>query len=996
MRKPTRHRRPRRAAAGAALSAVLVATLAVPAVATAAPVAPAAVEATADPALPDVIPSLRDWTDGEGSWTLVPGTQVATGGDGALDGAADLLAGELGELLGEDVPVVADATAPSAVALDLDASRTDLGEEGYALTIDADGVTIVGATAQGAFYGTRTLAQMLVQQTSLPAGSTVDVPQYAERGVTLCACQINVSEEWIDRLLEEMASLKLNYLLVELKLKSSVHPETATWSYYTPEQLGRVVEKATALGIDVIPEINSPGHLEIWLENKPELQLVDKNGVRDEVRLDITTPEAFEFYTDLLDEYLGVFTSDYWHMGADEYMISTGFQNFPQIEAYAKSLYGPSATPDDAFVKFVNDVNEYVKTEHGKTLRIWNDGLVGRNTQPVDPDIVVEHWLGTPVSPQALLDAGHPVMNSSYSLYLVRGGLKMNTKNLYDQRWDVGDFYGGTVDPSHPGLTGAKVSLWPDSAAAQTENSVEEEMFMPLRFIAQTTWTAEYAKSTYAEFESVARSIGRPLGWENVDRTPVADGAYTLTTGAGTLGATSSGALAAGTDVRDAWVLTATDDGYYTVRSTATGLCLDVVDGKRRLGVPVEIGVPVVASACGTSNIQKWQLLEDEDGLQVVNASTRQLLAVDEDGAVVQLPPDVTSTRWAVEAAVAVDVTVDAARVLPGAAATATVTVENTTDAPLEGLVVGAQAPAGWTVEGGAELGDLAPGESASATLSVAPSTGTWGRGTVPVAISWTTDGQERSAGATLDLVAVSTEQPTRPVAVIDVDSEETQGENGRATNAIDGDPATFWHTQWSAANPTPPHHISLDTGADQQIFGLTYTPRTGTNAGVANGRIGAYEIYVSADGETWGEPVATGTLPNVGTPSTIGFAPTPGRYVKLVALREVNGNPWTTAAEIAVDVAPLAAPSTITAQAAPRCLGSKAYVAVTAKNTGTVPVDVTLRTPFGERTVTGVAPGASAYQPFATRAKAVDAGTAEVESSEGTVHAEFAALSCR
>src|SRR5690606_14029998 len=115
-----------------------------------------------------------------------------------------------------------------------------------------------------------------------------------------------------------------------------------------------------------------------------------------------------------------------------------------------------------------------------------------------------------------------------------------------------------------------------------------------------------------------------------------------------------------------------------------------------------------------------------------------------------------------------------------------------------------------------------------------------------------------------------------------------------------------------------------------------------------------------------------------------------------LVALREVNGNPWTTAAEIAVDVAPLAAPSTITAQAAPRCLGSKAYVAVTARNTGTAPEDVTLRTPFGERTVTGVAPGASAYQSFATRAKAVDAGTAEVESSAGTVHAEFAALSCR
>ncbi|SIQ06841.1 hexosaminidase [Cellulosimicrobium aquatile] len=985
----------------AALAVALVGALTVPA-ASAAPTgapasAPAAVErAAADPPLPDVIPSLRDWADAAGSWSLAAGTQVATGGDDGLAGAADVLADELGALLDEDVPVVADPTAASVVDLAVDDGRTDLGKEGYALTVHAGGVTIVGATPQGAFYGTRTLAQMLAQQTVLPAGSTVDVPRYAERGVTLCACQINVSEEWIDRLLEEMASLKLNYLLVELKLKSTAHPETATWSYYTPEQLGRIVEKADTLGIDVIPEINSPGHMEIWLENKPELQLVDRNGVRDEVRLDITRPEAFDFYTDLLDEYLDVFTSDYWHMGADEYMITTGFQNFPQIEAYAKSLYGPSATPDDAFVAFVNKVNAYVKETHGKTLRIWNDGLVGRNTQPVDTDIVVEHWLGTPVSPQALLDAGHPVMNSSYALYLVRGGLKMNTRNLYDQRWDVGRFYGSTVDPAHPGLTGAKVSLWPDSAAAQTENSVEEEMFMPLRFIAQTTWTAGYAKSTYAEFEALARSIGRPAGWENVDRTPVEDGAYTLTTTDGDgLGATPAGSLAAGPDVRDGWVLTATADGYHTVRSTATGLCLDVVDGKRRLGVPVEIGVPVVASACGSSNIQKWQLLATDDGFAVVNASTRQLLSVDEDGTVVQLPPDMTGTVWTVEPAVAVDVAVETRRVLPGASATATVTVENTTDATLEGVAVAAQAPAGWTAPAAAQVGDLAPGADRTVTIALAPATGTWGLGRVPVAVTWTVGGQERSAGATVDLVAVSTAQPSRPVAVIDVDSEETQGEDGRAANAIDGNPATFWHTRWSGSAPTPPHHVALDTGAEQQLFGLTYTPRTGTGTGAANGRIGAYEIYVSTDGESWGEPVAAGSLPNVATPSTIGFAPTVGRYVKLVALREVNGNPWTTAAEIAVDGAPVVAQPTITAHASARCLAGKAYVAVTARNTGSAPADLTLRSAFGERTVTGVAPGASAYQSFASRTTAVDAGSAEVASASGTARAEFAALRC-
>jgi len=65
--------------------------------------------------------------------------------------------------------------------------------------------------------------------------------------------------------------------------------------------------------------------------------------------------------------------------------------------------------------------------------------------------------------------------------------------------------------------------------------------------------------------------------------------------------------------------------------------------------------------------------------------------------------------------------------------------------------------------------------------------------------------------------------------------------------------------------------------------------------------------------------------------------------------------------------------------EAAPRCLAGKVYVAVRATNAGDVPADVTLATPYGTRTVTGVAPGASAYQSFATRADSVPAGTATV-----------------
>lgn len=71
-----------------------------------------------------------------------------------------------------------------------------------------------------------------------------------------------------------------------------------------------------------------------------------------------------------------------------------------------------------------------------------------------------------------------------------------------------------------------------------------------------------------------------------------------------------------------------------------------------------------------------------------------------------------------------------------------------------------------------------------------------------------------------------------------------------------------------------------------------------------------------------------------------------------------------------------------VSATAAPRCLAGRAYVAVRATNDGAVPADVTLSTPFGERTVAGVAPGASAYQSFSARSATLDAGSALVTAT--------------
>ncbi len=142
------------------------------------------------------------------------------------------------------------------------------------------------------------------------------------------------------------------------------------------------------------------------------------------------------------------------------------------------------------------------------------------------------------------------------------------------------------------------------------------------------------------------------------------------------------------------------------------------------------------------------------------------------------------------------------------------------------------------------------------------------------------------------------------------VDSEELVGEGGQPKgNVIDRDPATMWHTEWLAASPPPPHEIQIDLGAAQPVSMVGYLPR---QDGCSNGWIAQYEVYASTDPANWGTPVAQGTFDYTGIPLgclgagipgefRISFAQKMARYIRLRALSEVDGDPWSSAAEINV-----------------------------------------------------------------------------------------------
>ena len=140
---------------------------------------------------------------------------------------------------------------------------------------------------------------------------------------------------------------------------------------------------------------------------------------------------------------------------------------------------------------------------------------------------------------------------------------------------------------------------------------------------------------------------------------------------------------------------------------------------------------------------------------------------------------------------------------------------------------------------------------------------------------------------------------PHQDMTVISVDSEELVAQNTPGTNAIDGNATTLWRTEYKEVCPTYPHEIIVCLGNSRYVCGFSYLPRQDQHY---YGGVAAYEFYVSVDGQEWGVPVAAGTFRRTHDKQDVIFNVKKGRYVRLVALSEVDGHPCLSMAELSVE----------------------------------------------------------------------------------------------
>lgn len=306
-----------------------------------------------------------------------------------------------------------------------------LKSEAYRLKINEEGIAISASDERGAFYGVITLKIMLMQSKQsdgvaiLNGCDIYDYPKYSYRGGMLDESRHFYGMDAVKKLLDNMALLKMNKFHWHLsddqgyRIESEIYPlmnEIGShrkheilksdipkvspeakgdeyFYYYKKDEIREIVAYADMLCIDVIPEIDIPGHTMAFISAYPELSCEKKGyevSCRAGIRKDIICAgqeSTYEFVENLLSEVCELFPYNYFHIGGDE--ASRGHKIWEKNCPDCKKIMEEKGLKNGAELQgyFTNRISEFLKSK-GKTTIIWNDG-VSDNT---DSNIVGQYW----------------------------------------------------------------------------------------------------------------------------------------------------------------------------------------------------------------------------------------------------------------------------------------------------------------------------------------------------------------------------------------------------------------------------------------------------------------------------------------------------------------------------------------------------------------------------------------------------------------------------
>lgn len=486
----------------------------------------------------NIVPTPQEIVHGTGHFTLAPTTTVVPEGKGAKDVAESLIA-RLNAATGYDIQM---AKKPSAGSIVLKIDKSGFKPEAYRLVVGQPGVEITASTDRGLFYAVQSLMQLFppqieaatpqagVKTWTAPAVVINDEPRFPYRGIMLDPCRHFIPVDVMKKQIDMLSHYKINTLhwhltddqgwRVEIK-KYPKLTEVGAWrtegdgsrygGFYTQDEVKDIVAYAAARHVEIIPELEIPGHELAAIAAYPWLSCRGDSitpriiwGVEDVVMCP-GKETTFDFLEDVIDELAPLFPSKYFHIGGDEsprieWELCPNCQKLISKLGYVDEKGRPKEAQLQSYV--VSRVEKYLEKK-GKRIIGWDEILEGGN---LNKTATIMSWRGEDGG-IAAARAGHNVIMtpSSHGLYInfYQGDPNVEQTciggNSYLERVYKYDPVPKVLSANHADryVLGVQGNLWAEYI--HTQGQLENLLYPRALAVAEIGWTMPGRKN-YTDF----------------------------------------------------------------------------------------------------------------------------------------------------------------------------------------------------------------------------------------------------------------------------------------------------------------------------------------------------------------------------------------------------------------------------------------------------------------------------------------------------------------
>jgi len=393
-------------------------------------------------------------------------------------------------------------TAEDAAGLSL-VFDEHLGAEAYRLNVDKTGVIVYASTDTGVIWALTSLFSLL-NDGSFPFITMEDSPRYPHRGFLLDCARHFFPVDVVKNIIEQNSLVKLNVLHWHLtddqgwRIESKVFPELHSLnnqSYFTQEEIRDVVAFAALRGVEIIPEIDMPGHTLAAISALPHFSCrgektspAVKGGIYKTI-LCAGKDETYSFVRKLLDEMCPLFESEYFHIGGDE-APKDEWENCPHCKAKLKAVGASDFEDLQGF--FTKEIGGYLLSK-GKIPMAWNEVL---NSTVKPEKLVVQHWLeiGDVDNTRSFIaNGGKVIISDMFSLYLDYPEFFTSLRRVYE----FTPVIKGESFEDNDGVLGIQACLW--SERVTDAETLYTRIYPRLFAAAEAAWTFD---RDYEDFES--------------------------------------------------------------------------------------------------------------------------------------------------------------------------------------------------------------------------------------------------------------------------------------------------------------------------------------------------------------------------------------------------------------------------------------------------------------------------------------------------------------